>query len=271
MASGGGDGPRFDGQVGIVTGAASGIGAATVGYLTRSGATVVAVDRDADGLEALWSNNSRVQTMTVDVSDSNAVTRVVNDAVSALGRLDFLAHAAGVDASRAIKVRVSEYYDQRARGNGELGLSATADLSDDEWRRVVGVNLDGTFYCVRAALTHMIPARKGNIVTVSSVGGIVGAAGYAHYSASKGGVRTFTQAVAREVEGFGIRVNCIAPGAIDTPMLARTPRAVEDGKSPNKRVGHPDEVAAAIAFLLSDLGSFIVGETLNVSAGMLIV
>jgi len=136
------EGPRLDGRCGIVTGAASGIGAATVRKLVSCGAAVTAFDVDADGLEKLWSGESGVSTMAVDVADSHAVNKAVSQAVEAMGRLDFFAHAAGVDADRNIKIRVSEHYPS-SRWDRTPGLAATADLSDEEWQRLLRINLDG--------------------------------------------------------------------------------------------------------------------------------
>lgn len=263
---------EFDGRTIAVTGAGSGIGAATARLLVARGAQVAAMDYDAESVELLAKELPGVAVLPVDVSDAEAVNVAVASAVEALGRLDGLAHAAGVDAHLSIKQRVREYRT-RPQDAERVGFDGVVELSDDEWRRMMSVNLDGTFYCVRAALRQMIPHRRGSIVLVGSMAGMSGALGISHYSASKAAVRVFGQSVAREVAGYGIRVNVVAPGPTDTAMLRRTPAAslAAAGAIPLGRSARPDELAELICFLLSDAASFITGETVNANGGMLIV
>ena len=263
---------RFEGRVGIVTGAGSGIGAATAARLAAEGARLAVFDIDGDAATRQCGHLPGVIVEAVDVGDSEAVDAAVARAAAQLGRLDFLAHIAGVDAAREIKQMLGEHYGALARGAGQPGIRGVVDLTNEEWRRVMSTNLDGTFYCTRAVLRVMVDQRSGAIVTTSSTTGVQGAAGVSHYSASKGGVRVFTQAVAREVAPFGIRVNTVAPGPTETAMLARNPPEALKGaaSTPLGRSAGPAELAAVIAFLLSDDASYIVGETCNVNGGMVI-
>ena len=197
---------RFDGAVALVTGAGSGIGAAVARRLAPT----------APGSPASTSTSWRRRTtvpslpggvaVAVDVADSSAVDAAVAEVETTVGPIALVAHAAGVDADRGLKERLAEHRRALERGEGERGFRGVVELTDEQWDRVLRVNLDGTFYVVRAALRVMIPRRRGAIVTTASTAGMSGNAGIAHYSASKGGVRLFTQSVAREVAPFGIRV-----------------------------------------------------------------
>ena len=262
---------RFDGIVAVVTGAGSGIGAAVARRLGADGAVVAGLDLDVVSAQATVADLPGGIAVGVDVADSASVDAAIAEVEASLGPIALVAHAAGIDADRALKERLAEHRRAVGRGEGERGFRGVVDLSDEQWDRVLRVNLDGTFYVVRAALRVMIPRRRGAIVTTASTAGMSGNAGVAHYSASKGGVRLFTQSVAREVAPFGIRVNSIAPGTTATPMFGRTP----DGDrlaatTPIGRVADPDEVAAAFSYLLSDEASYVVGETMNVNGGLVI-
>ena len=135
-------------------------------------------------------------------------------------------------------------YRNRPADAEPVGFEGVVDLSDSEWRRMMSINLDGTFYCVREALRLMIPRRTGAVVTVSSMAGMSGGLGISHYSASKAAVRVFAQSVAREVGGYGIRVNVVAPGPTDTAMLRRTPAAslAKAGNIPMGRQAKPEGI-----------------------------
>ncbi|WP_116996918.1 SDR family NAD(P)-dependent oxidoreductase [Desertimonas flava] len=262
---------RFGGRVAVVTGAGSGIGAAVARRLTADGALVAALDVDGDAARATVADAGGSIAVVADVADPGSVDAAVAAVEQQLGPVDLLAHVAGIDADRALKERLAEHRRAVERGDGERGFRGLVDLTDEQWDRVLRVNLDGTFYVVRATLRVMIPRRRGAIVTTASTAGMSGNAGVAHYAASKGGVRILTQSVAREVAPFGIRVNTIAPGATATPMFGRTP----DGErlvagTPIGRSADPDELAAAYSYLLSDDASYIVGETMNVNGGMVI-
>ena len=147
------------------------------------------------------------------------------------------------------------------------------DITDDDWRKTIGVNLDGVFYCCREALPRMISQKSGVIVNISSMWGEVGASCEVHYSASKSGVIGLTRALAKEVAPSGIRVNCIAPGVIMTDMMNDyDDETIEELKSqtPLGRLGTPEDIASAALFLASDEASFITGQTLGVNGGFVI-
>jgi NAD(P)-dependent dehydrogenase (short-subunit alcohol dehydrogenase family) len=229
------------GRVALVTGGASGIGAATVALLRERGATVVAVDIQAgDGVERL------------DVTDEPAVDALVDDVVRRHGRLDLAANVAGTSGVYAPVV----------------------DATTADWRATMAVNLDGVFLCVRAELRAMRATGRGSIVNVASSAGRMGVPGLAAYSASKHGVLGLTKSAALEVAPDGIRVNAVCPGSIRTPMLRGFVGGDEDllermgRRAPMGRLGEPAEVAEAIVWLLSDAAGFVTGNALSPDGGV---
>jgi NAD(P)-dependent dehydrogenase (short-subunit alcohol dehydrogenase family) len=233
----------LDGKVALVTGGASGIGAATVALLRARGATVVAADvADGDGVEHL------------DVTDEEAVDALVGRIVAEHGGLDLAANVAGLP--------------------GTYGDVAHTDSAD--WRRTLSVNLDGVFFCLRAELRTMLAADPpgGSIVNVASSAGRMGVAGLADYSASKHAVLGLTKSAALEVARAGIRVNAVCPGTVRTPMLrgfVGGDEALLDKmgrRSPIGRLGEPEEVAEAVVWLLSDAASLVTGSTLDADGGV---
>lgn len=258
---------------GLVTGAASGIGAATARRLAGEGVRLALLDIDERGVHEVAASLPGSVPLVADLADVAAVDGAVQEAVLALGRLDVLAHVAGLDTHVDLKRKVAEKRQANAATPGPAGLDTTLEITDGEWARVMGANLNGTFHCVRAVLRTMIPQRSGAIVTVSSISGVSGAIGNAaHYAAAKAGVIGFTQAVAKDVIGFGIRVNTVAPGAVDTPMQARNPPFSKALLvTPIGRQATAEEIAGVIAFLLGPDAAYIVGETVNVNGGLLMV
>jgi NAD(P)-dependent dehydrogenase (short-subunit alcohol dehydrogenase family) len=246
-----------EGRVALVTGAASGIGRATAELLAGMGARVLASDVDADAgaavAAALREGGAEARFVAADVTDGGAVRAAVADAVEAFGRLDLAANCAGVGG----------------------GHATTHEYPEDEWDRIVAVNLRGTWLAMRAEIEAMLAGGGGAIVNVSSTLGLRGSPFGSPYSASKHGVLGLTRTAALEYAVHGIRVNAVCPGAIDTPMMDATferfPgfRAALTGFVPMGRMGGPDEVAGAIAWLSSDAASFVTGEALTVEGGLL--
>ena len=248
-------------KIAVVTGGASGIGACVSRAFAREGARVVILDRDEAGAKAQAVELPGAFALTVDVARSGEVDEAFRQIVIDLGRVDVVAHIAGVD-DMAVKERIAA-----SRAAGEP-LDITATLSDDSWQRMISINLDGCFYVVRAATRVMSTQGSGSIITASSVAGVIGAAGQPHYSAAKAGVIGLTQAVAWEVADQGIRVNTIAPGPIETPMTARSLRTAGVPRSRMGRFGRPEEIAEIAVFLASERASFVTGTVVHADGGI---
>jgi 3-oxoacyl-[acyl-carrier protein] reductase len=255
----------FDGCVVLVTGGASGIGEATGRLFAARGARVVLLD--VTDAQRVASEIPGAVTVQADVADAHAVAAAFLQASELVGEPDVVAHVAGVDDPE-VKRMIGE---QAAAGDGQLDI--TSRLSDERWRRMLSINLDGTFHVVRAALRVMIPRGSGAIVAVGSEAGVDGVPGYAHYAAAKGGVHAFMRSVAREVAGHGVRLNTVAPGVVQSPMRARTPPGMDLTTTlpPLGRHASTAEIASAVAFLASEEAGHIVGETLLVNGGRLTV
>jgi 2-dehydro-3-deoxy-L-rhamnonate dehydrogenase (NAD+) len=236
-----GNAERFSGRVALVTGGSSGIGAAAARRLQEEGARVASFDLDArapDGVLAL----------TGDVSRSADVEAAVAEAQRALGPIDVLVCSAGVPGASL----------------------ATVDVSDDEWRRVLGINADGVFFSNRAVIPGMVERGYGRIVNVASIAGKEGNPMAGAYSASKAAVIALTKAVGKDLARTGVIVNCVAPAVIETPILEGITQEHIDymvGRIPMGRMGTPAEVAALICWLASEECSFSTGATYDISGG----
>ena len=232
---------RYDcsGRVALVTGGASGIGAAAAVRLRAAGAEVAVFDRET--VEGYVS-------VAGDIAASAEVRAAVDQVERELGRIDVLVNSAGVPGESL----------------------RTADVTDEEWRRVFAINADGSFYMCRAVLPGMIERGYGRIVLVASIAGKEGNPMAAAYSASKSAVIAMTKAIGKDVAGSGVLVNCIAPAVIETPILAGLSQQHVDymvERIPLGRMGKADEVAALIAFLASEEMSFSTGATYDISGG----
>ena len=239
----------------LVTGAASGIGRATAVLLAERGAAVACLDVNEAGLaetvSAISERRGRASALMADVTDLPAVEAGVAQAASELGGLDAVANVAGV---------------------GDFTGDVT-DIAPQEWARVLAINLTGPFHVARAAIPHLRAAGGGAIVNVSSQFGLVGCLASPAYCASKAGLIGLTRAMAIDHTSEGIRVNCVCPGPVDTPMLAWTDATPEltarergrtQGRNLAGRSGRPEEIAATIAFLLSDDVGFMSGSIVAV-------
>lgn len=255
-------GRPFEGLVALVTGGGSGIGAAVARRLAAEGCIHVHVaDRNLGGANEVAQSIGGTA-HEVDVADSAGVDEMVDNILAAGDRLDVVVHAAGVD-DPAAKARILA-----AQETGEP-VDVLSELDDDTWRRVLSINLDGTFHVLRAAVRAMRPRGGGAIVTVGSSAAFDTLVGYPHYAASKAGVHALSQAVAKEVIAHGIRVNTVAPGPVDTPMAARTPAAVRDAMEKSGAIGYAsaDDLADSICYLASPGAKNVVGAVLLSNGG----
>jgi 2-hydroxycyclohexanecarboxyl-CoA dehydrogenase len=240
---------RLEGRKALVTGGASGIGAAIAARLAAEGAEVWVGDIDVEGAERV-AGEVNGHALELDVTDLDSARA----AAEATGTLDILVNNAGTD---------------------EFGFFTYT--TPEQWQRVIGINLVGVLNCTHAALPAMQQAGYGRILSISSEAGRVGSKGSAVYSAAKGGIVAFMKAIARENARYGITANSIAPGPIETPLLMGAKefgeigeKVIETMKASTQmgRLGQPDEVAAAAAFLVSDDATYVTGETLGVSGGL---
>jgi 3-oxoacyl-[acyl-carrier protein] reductase len=272
---------QLDGKVALVTGAGSGIGQAIARRFASEGAVVVANDltleRAAQTLDTFPDGAPDGRGVAADVADPDAVRAMFGEVRATYGRLDVLVNNAGIgEGSPEELAYVNETAetiaaDMMAGRPPSVWFDFTRKVTDEAFQRMIAVHLGGCFHCTREALDLMIPAGSGAIVNISSAGGLVGQPVFTHYSAAKAGILGLTRSVAAEVGPYGIRVNAIAPGAIDTPLGAKLSRTFVMGlvaQAPLPRLGAPEELAATALYLASDESSFVTGQTLSVDGGV---
>ena len=245
---------RLDGRKVLITGGASGIGLATARRFIAEGARVALLDRDAEALQrATRTLGNAAIAVDADVVDEAKLYRAVEQAAQSLQGLDGLVNSAGISFWRNF-----------------------ADLTFEEWRRTLSVNLDGVFLVCKAALPALKAAGKATIVNIASGAGLQPRANFSHYCASKGGVVLFTKAIAMDLAGDNIRVNAVCPGIVMTPLVERNLALTGDreaafqryiSRNLMKRFGTAEEIAEAVLWLSSDESAFITGSALSVDGG----
>lgn len=234
----------------LITGGSRGIGRAIVELLAKKGWQVAFCYRENESAADEVRAATGAVAFKVDVSDSKAVTDMVSDLQKRFGHIDLLVNNVGVASQRLF-----------------------TDITDEEWKNTFDVNVNGAFYATRAVLPDMIKRKSGNIIFVSSMWGVSGGSCEVHYSATKAALIGMTKALAKEVGPSGIRVNCVAPGVIETDMnahLSADDMAALAEETPLCRIGKADEVAKAVEFLAEDGSAFITGQVLSVDGGIIV-
>jgi 3-oxoacyl-[acyl-carrier protein] reductase len=270
---------KLDDRIALVTGGGSGIGRAIALLFAEEGAQVVVNDvRPEAARETVAAmGGRRGRAIAADVADSGAVRAMFAEIARDFGRLDVLVNNAGIAETSSGDVQGLAGKAETRIGEMVSGQpiqthwDVTQELSDEAWHRMIGVHLNGTFFCTREALRLMSPRNRGAIVNISSVAALMGIEVAPHYGAAKGGILSFTRSVAREVASRNIRVNAICPGFIDTPMTAPlTPmmRMLATSQIPLRRFAEPREVATAALFLASDDSSYVTGQWLSPNGGL---
>lgn len=246
---------NHNGRIAVVTGGASGIGKAIAKNLCNDGFSVAICYNNSEAqanalVSEFFSQGCRAIAVKADTADSQEVNQMINTVCRQLGTPSVVINNAGIAQQKLF-----------------------TDITDDDWNRMIGVNLTGTFNVCRAVLPYMIHEKKGKIINISSMWGQTGASCEVHYSAAKAGVIGLTKALAKEVAPSGITVNCIAPGAVATKMMSSF--SEEDISAlceeiPMERIAAPEEIAAVVSFLASDKASYITGQIIGVNGGMVI-
>ena len=242
----------LSGKVALVTGASRGIGCSIAKILAQNGAHVVCVSRNVSDVQSvadeITAAGGTAAAVACDISDSDNVTKLVKETVGTHNHLDILVNNAGVTRDNLLM-----------------------RMSEDDWNTVLNINLKAAFIAIKAAARTMIKQRKGRIINISSVVGLMGNAGQVNYAASKAGLIGLTKSTARELAPRGITANCIAPGYIATDMTNELGYEVQQSlneKIPLGRIGQVEDIAYAVAFLASDEAEYITGQTLAIDGGM---
>lgn len=243
----------FEGKTVVVTGGTRGIGRAIVMEFAKQGANVafnyVRSENEAKELVTeIESMGNKVKAYQADVSDADAVKDMFKDIFETFGTVDVLVNNAGITQDKALAL-----------------------MSGDDWEKVISTNLNSVYYCSKAVIINMMKKKSGKIVNVSSVSGVTGLPRQVNYSSSKAGIIGFTKSLAKEVGGYGINVNAVAPGYINTEMVQNTKQEIIDNALKNipiGRCGEAEEVAHSVLFLASDYAKYITGHVLPIDGGL---
>jgi 3-oxoacyl-[acyl-carrier protein] reductase len=240
------------GKAALVTGASGGIGGAIARALHRQGAAVTLSGTRADALEQLRASlGERTHVVAARMDDAGDIDRLAKDAESAMGKIDILVNNAGITRDN-ISMR----------------------MKDEEWEKVLLVNLTGTFRLTRAVMRGMMRRRAGRVINITSIVGVTGNPGQANYAAAKAGLIGMSKSLAQELASRSVTVNCVAPGFIATPMtdvLNEDQKKAILARVPADRLGTPEEIAAGVVYLASDEAAYVTGQTLHINGGMAMI
>lgn len=244
----------LENQVAIVTGGTKGIGKAICLLLAEEGARVVAnFSKDVEAAENLMSQAKskrlNIGLFKADITQFDQVKEMVEETFAQYGKIDILVNNVGLVRDNFLML-----------------------MSDEDWDSLIKINLNSLFYCCKTVIRKMIPQRKGKIINISSISGILGTSGQTNYAATKGGGISFTKSLARELGPFNIHVNAVAPGLIESEVVSKMPKEKVEAiikSSSLGRIGKPEEVAQAVLFLASEHSNYITGQTIVVDGGIL--
>jgi len=244
----------LENQVAIVTGGTRGIGRAISLVFAQEGAEVIAnfskdISLAEDLMDKAKSRGLKIRLFKADVTQFDQVKEMVEETFAQYGRIDILVNNVGLIRDNFLML-----------------------MSDEDWDSLIKTNLTSLFHCCKAVIRKMIPERKGKIINISSISGILGTAGQTNYAATKGGVISFTKSLARELGPFNIHVNAVAPGLIESEVVSKMPKDKVETiikSSSLGRIGKPEEVAKVVLFLASDDSNYITGQTIVVDGGIL--
>ena len=265
---------RLAGKTALVTGAAKGLGASIARHFAGEGATVIVNDLRLEDAQRVASNIGG-HALAADVSDSAAVASMFKEVARLVPRLDILVNNAGIapvdedELNARLELRKKQADELAATGKTNTFVDVTVTTTDDDWRRMQAVHVDGTFFCCREALKIMNPQLSGSIINMSSIIGTFGRAGGVSYATAKAAILGLTRSLAHEVALRGIRVNAIAPGWIETDMTAPL-KPLHDGliaATPLRRMGTPEDIAFAATYLASEEAKFMTGQVISPNGG----
>jgi len=262
---------RLEGKTALITGAARGLGAQIARRLHEEGARVFVNDLSLAAAKAT-ADALGGDPLACDVSDPESVRRMFAELAGLTDRLDVLVNNAGIsgmEGDNAARERIRERAEAMARGEPATPGEGITEVTDEQWRRMLGVHMDGTFYCSREAARLMRAQQSGNIINMGSIMGTYGKPGGVAYCAAKAGILGFTRALAHELAPYNVRVNAIAPGWIHTDMTdpLEPMHPFLEMQTPLGRMGEPDDIAWAAVYLASDEAKFVTGQTLSPNGG----